>query len=74
MEPRALWSMSVTLGTTLPALDGAGAYPVPGASQLWAQPPSGSPSLWPRAALLASAPLFGAADEGSSLPGESAFL
>ena len=35
MEPRALWSVSVTLGATRPALDGEGAYPVPGASQLW---------------------------------------
>lgn len=26
MEPRALWSVSVTLGATLPALDGEGAY------------------------------------------------
>ena len=35
MEPRTLWSVSVTLRTTLPALDGEGAYAVPGASQLW---------------------------------------
>lgn len=72
MEPRTLWSVSVTLRTTLPALDGEGAYAVPGASQPGCPASLRISLLRPRAALLATSPLSGAADEardGSSLPG-----